>query len=328
MRDAALARIRLRHLQCFLAVAQFGNLRRAAQALSITQPAVTKTLNELEALLARPLFVRGRHGATLTAEGEAFMRHAGDSIHALGRAVDSVLREPETAPLRIGVLPTVAPSFLPGVLQAFAARWPLCSVRVSTGRNAQLIEQLRSRELDAVLGRHSDPELMAGLSFEHLYAEPLVIALRPGHALASHQAGVARARAAKAAPALAALGSYPLVLPPAGTLIRQVADGFLSRHGISPKAGLVETMDTSLARALVLQGDNLWFTPIGSVQPDFDAGTMLRLGVDLTPEEAVGLILRTEPVTSATVQGFVTAVRSHAVARPRPRKRAPFDKLW
>lgn len=210
MRDAALARIRLRHLQCFLAVAQFGNLRRAAQALSITQPAVTKTINELEALLSKPLFVRGRHGATLTIEGEAFMRHAGDSINALGHAVDSVLREPEAAPLRIGVLPTVAPSFLPGVLHAFAARWPLVAVRVATGRNAQLIEQLRSRELDAVIGRLSDPELMAGLSFESLYAEPMVIVLRPGHALATE--AKAKTRGARAAPALTAVGAYPLVL--------------------------------------------------------------------------------------------------------------------
>src|SRR5258708_5435648 len=89
-RDSALGRIRLRHLQCFLAVAQFGTLRRAAQALAITQPAVTKTLNQLEALLARPLFVRGRLGAALTPEGEAFMRHANDSVNALGLAVDSV----------------------------------------------------------------------------------------------------------------------------------------------------------------------------------------------------------------------------------------------
>ena len=58
-------------------------------------------------------------------------------------------------------------------------------VRVSTGRNAQLIEHLRSRELDAVIGRLSDPELMAGLSFESLYAEPMVIVLRPGHPLAT-----------------------------------------------------------------------------------------------------------------------------------------------
>ncbi len=319
-RAATLSRIRLRHLQCFLAVAQFGNLRRAAQALAITQPAVTKTLNELESLLGKPLFVRGRQGAALTAEGEAFMRHAHDSVNALGQAIDSVLREPDAAPLRIGVLPTVAPSFLPGVLQGFAARWPRLGVRVSTGRNAQLIEQLRARELDAVIGRLSDPELMAGLSFEPLYAEPVVIALRPGHPLAPSGKAAGRSLM-KAAPALAALGAYPLVLPPVGTLIRQVTDGFMSRHGVSPQAGSVETMDTSLARALTLHGDNLWFTPMGAVQPDLDAGTLLRLGVALTPDEPIGLILRTEPVASDSLQTFIGVVRDRAGARRTPRRK-------
>ncbi len=312
-RDRALGRIRLRHLQCFLAVAQFGNLRRAAQALAITQPAVTKTLNELEELLAKPLFVRGRHGATLTIEGETFMRHASDSVNALGSAVDSVLREADAAPLRVGVLPTVAAAFLPGVLKVFAARWPQVPVRVGTGRNTTLIEQLRGRKLDAVIGRLADPELMASLSFEPLYAEPMLIVLRHGHALAPRSAR-------SAPPALAAIGAHPLVLPPAGTLIRQVADGFLRRHGISAQAGLVETMDTALARALVLQADNLWFTPRGAVQADLDAGTMLQLSPELTPEEPVGLMLRTEPAIGATVQTFVSAVRAHAATLRRQRK--------
>ena len=314
------SRIRLRHLQCFLAVAQFGNLRRAAQALSITQPAVTKTLNELEALLAKPLFVRGRQGAALTPEGEAFMRHASDSVNSLGHAVDSVLREPDAAPLRIGVLPTVAPSFLPGVLNAFALQCPHLSVRVSTGRNAQLIEQLRSRELDAVIGRLSDPERMAGLSFEHLYAEPLVVVLRPGHSLAPVKAAARKGKRTKGAPALAELGAWPLVLPLSGTLIRQVADDFMSRHGISARSSTVETLDTALARALVLQGDKLWFTPIGAVLPDLESGALARLDLSITPEEPVGLILRTEPVTSATAQTFVSVVRTLAAAR-RPLRR-------
>ena len=314
-RDSVLGRIRLRHLQCFLAVAQFGNLRRAAQALSITQPAVTKTLNELEELLAKPLFTRGRHGATLTPEGDAFMRHASDSVHAIGAAVDSVLREPDAAPLRIGALPTVAAAFLPEVLHAVAERWPQLTVRVVTDRNTALIEQLRERELDAVIGRLADPERMAGLSFELLYAEPMVIVLRPGHALAP--------RSIRAAPpALAAIGAHPLVLPPAGTLIRQLADGFLRRHGIDPRAGVVETMDPALARALVLQADNLWFTPRGAVQADLDARTLLRLSPELTPQESVGLMLRTGPLSGATLPAFVAAVRARAGAlRQQARKR-------
>ena len=54
-----------------------------------------------------------------------------------------------------------------------------------------MIEQLRERELDAVIGRLADPERMAGLSFELLYAEPMVIVLRPGHALAPRSARAA-----------------------------------------------------------------------------------------------------------------------------------------
>ena len=314
--DSALHRIRLRHLQCVLAVAQCGTLRSAALALSITQPAVTKTLNELEGLLGQRLFARGRQGAAATPAGEAFMRHAHDSLSALGRAVESLRLVPEAAPLRIGALPTVAPSFLPGVLRAFAAQSPATGVQVGIGRNAQLIEQLRAREIDAVIGRLADPELMAGLSFEPLYAEPVVIALRPGHALAP------RSRAApKAAPVLAAIGRQPLVLPFAGTLIRQVADAFLARHGVTPQAGVIETLDTSLARALVLQGDHLWFTPLGAVSADLETGALVRLALGLTPDEPVGLMLRTESSNNGTLHAFVGAVRSAGAQRRAPAKR-------
>ncbi len=322
-RDSALGRIRLRHLHCFLAVAQFGNLRRAAQAMAITQPAVTKTLNELEALLGKPLFLRGRHGATLTPEGETFMRHAGDSVNALGAAVDSVLREPDAAPLRIGVLPTAAAALLPGALRSFAARWPRLTVRIDTDRNAPLIERLRQRELDAVIGRLAEPDRMAGLSFELLHAEPMLIVVRPGHPLAPRgtRSGKVSGKSTSAL-ALAAIGTHPLVLPPAGTLIRQVADGFLRRHAIDPQAGVVETLDSALARALVLQNDNLWFTPRGAVTADLESGTLHRLSPDLPPDEPVGLMLRTEATTSATLKTFITAVRAEA-AELRRRVRSP-----
>ena len=90
-------RIKFRHLQCFLAVAEHGSLQKAAVTLSITQPAVSKTLKELEALLAVRLFERGRRGAVPTREGQAFMRHAGASVSALREAVASVAQAAGTA---------------------------------------------------------------------------------------------------------------------------------------------------------------------------------------------------------------------------------------
>ena len=78
-------RIKLRHLQCFLAVAQRRSLQQAAASLSITQPAVSKTLRELEEILGVRLFDRGRHGAVPTPDGTVFMAHAGAALSALRR---------------------------------------------------------------------------------------------------------------------------------------------------------------------------------------------------------------------------------------------------
>jgi LysR family transcriptional regulator, pca operon transcriptional activator len=307
-RDAALHRIRLRHLQCFLAVAEARNLRRAAEALAVSQPAVTKTLNELEDILGVRLFERGRRGAQPTPEAEVFLRHANASVQSLSDAVDSMLRgRGEAVPLRIGALPTVAPSVLARALQAFRSERPAAELRVLTGRNAQLLAQLRARELDAVVGRMADPDDMVGLTFELLYSEPLALVLRAGHPLL---------RGKRRAPAAAAIGQYPLVLPLAGTIIRHGAEGFLRAHGIVPRQGVTETLSVALSRALVLQGDALWLTPLSAAEPDVDSGALVRLPLHgAGSEEPVGLLLRNDTPPTAALQALVGAVRREAAAR-------------
>jgi len=74
--DAFRSRIRLRHLHCFVAVAQTQHLGRAGERLGLTQPAVSKTLTELEELVGTRLLVRQRAGTDLTAAGMRFLRHA------------------------------------------------------------------------------------------------------------------------------------------------------------------------------------------------------------------------------------------------------------
>lgn len=299
----ALARIRLRHLQCFLAIAELRSLRRAAEALAVTQPAVTKTLNELEALLGARLVVRGRKGATLTPEAESFLRHASTSVNALSQAVDSVVGGPGEQAVRLGVLPTVGP-FCAEVFETLRARRPLAALHVVGGRNAQLVEALRARTLDAVIGRLAEADVMAGLSFEPLYAEPMLIALAPDHALAR-----------KRRPVPADIAAQPLILPVPGTLIRQVADSYLAGHGIVAQAGIVETLDTGLARALARRGPYLWFTPAGAASDDLAAGALARLPPSLTPEEPVGLILRTDLLPPPPLAALLAAVREAAAAR-------------
>src|SRR6201986_2117619 len=84
--SAAMARIRLRHLTCFVVVSQERTLARAAARLHLSQPAVSKTLAELEDLAGRRLVVRARAGTQLTPAGDEFLRYAVDVAQALESA--------------------------------------------------------------------------------------------------------------------------------------------------------------------------------------------------------------------------------------------------
>ncbi len=309
MDPSALARLRLRHLRCFLAVIQHGHLSRAAAALGLSQPAVTKTVGELEAILAVRLFERGRHGAVPTAAAEAFRRHAHDSLAALARGVDSVAPAEHAERLRLGALPTVAASVLAVALASFRAAQPQVPVRVDTDANPALLAALRAQALDAVVGRLAEPGQMVGLTFEHLVAEPIVIAARPGHPVLD---GGTR------------LGAFPLVLPLPGTSLRHAADSFLQARGVVPGLGVVETLSVSLGRNLARRSDALWFTALGVVEPDVAAGLLVRVPTPpVGAEEPLGLLLRTDLLPSAPLQALIGAIRAAAAARLTAAPKAP-----
>lgn len=303
-------RIKYRHLQCFLAVAQHGSLQKAADVLAITQPAVSKTLKELESLLAVRLFERGRRGAVPTREGEAFLRHAGASVSALREAVASVAqtRRQGNAVVVIGVLPTVAPWLVPQLLlrqDAEAQADAHTSLRIHTGANPELLARLRQRELDLVIGRFAEPAHMLGLSFEHLYADPLVLAVRPGHPLLAPKADL-----------LAGLQGFTVILPTQGTAIRHTADGFFLTRGLALPARTIETLSVSIARAYALQSDAVWVSPLGAVRPDLDSGALLRLPVSMAgTEELVGLTLRADMAPTAAQQALIANIRQLAAER-------------
>lgn len=292
-----------------MAVARLGRLRHAAQALAITQPAVTKTLNELEDILGVRLLVRERKGVTLTAHAQAFLPHAATCIDALEQGLASVGQVSAShAPLRIGALPTVAAAVLAPALRELRRSHPEALAHVVTGNNLALLEALRRQELDVVVGRLSDPMQMAGLSFEYLYAEPLTAVVRPGHPLAG-----ARELA------LADVAGFGLVLPPPGTLLRHAADGLLAAAGVARAPVALQTLSVSLARALVASGDEVWLTAPGAVEADVAAGMLARLPLDTAgSEEPVGLLAHPDVAPGPGLRALLAALRTQAAARMRP----------
>ena len=116
--------IRLRHLRTFIAIARQGGVGRAAEALNVTQPAVTRTLRELELALRADLVERDGRGVRLTARGQVFLRHAEIGLAAIRQGADAVAPGAVTSlpPLRVGALPTVSARLMPGATGRATAR--------------------------------------------------------------------------------------------------------------------------------------------------------------------------------------------------------------
>ena len=125
--------IKLRHVRTFLAIAAEGNLSAVARAQRLTQPALSRTLAELETLLGKPLFLRQGRRLILTEAGNAFRRNAAEAVQLLEVAVAAV--HPDTAPtsLRIGVLPTAARRLFPALALDFRAARPATLLSIITG---------------------------------------------------------------------------------------------------------------------------------------------------------------------------------------------------
>ena len=143
-------RIRLRHLHTFVAVAQQGTLGRAAETLNLSQPALSKTLNELEQLTGTRLFERGRFGAQLTLVGEQFLTHAVKVLDALNSAGQALNRKEglNNDIVRIGALPTAALGILPTVIGQFHKQQKDITLQVATMNNTMLLAGLKSGEID------------------------------------------------------------------------------------------------------------------------------------------------------------------------------------
>jgi LysR family pca operon transcriptional activator len=307
-------RIKFRHLQCFLTVAQQRSLQKASAILSISQPAVSNTIRELEDILEARLFDRNRKGTVLTQQAEAFFTHAEACINSLQQAANAMARNRSSGEpvIRIGTAPALTASFLPDALIAFRQRVPNIQVNVLTGTTMHLMEQLRASEFDFVLCRYSDPEQTAGLSFEYLYADPLVVVTRPGHPLLERKPG--RIETDGVCP-------FTAILPLKTSINRPAVDSFALALGIGPITDFVESLSIFLGRSLTLKSDAIWFAPWSAVEDDVEAGTLVKLlpstkGKSASPglmARSVGLMMRTNSKPSAQTQILIGAIRDCAL---------------
>ena len=293
-------RIRLRHLHTFVAVAQQGTLGRAAETLNLSQPALSKTLNELEQLTGTRLFERGRLGAQLTLVGEQFLTHAVKVLDALNSAGQALNRKEglNNDIVRIGALPTAALGILPTVIGQFHKQQKDITLQVATMNNTMLLAGLKSGEIDIGIGRMSDPELMSGLHYELLFLESLKLVVRPGHPLLQETVTLSRVM------------EWPVVVSPKGTVPRQNAEALLQSQGCKMPAGCIETLYASLSRQLTVDFDYVWFVPSGAVKDDLRRGVLTALPIATQGAgEPIGILTRVDATLTPGTQTLLSAIR-------------------
>jgi len=298
------SRIKFRHLYTFIEVARQKSVVRAAEILNVSQPAVTKTIRELEEALGVAVFEREGRGIRITRYGEVFLRHAGAALTALRQGMDSVSQElfDSAPPVRIGALPTVSTRIMPRAMMLFLAEKTGSRVKIVTGDNSVLMEQLRVGDLDLVVGRLASPEKMAGLSFEHLYSEQVVFIVRPGHPLLDGRRSI-----------FEGLADYPVLMPTRGSIIRPSVEQFLIANGVATLPVQVETISDAFGRVFVRSSEAVWIISAGVVAGDVADGTLATLPIDTSETRGpVGLTIRADSNPSAPLSILMQTIRQAA----------------
>lgn len=277
---SSLSHLKFRHLLLITLLAELGTLHKAARALSVSQPAASAMLSDLEAALGIRLFERSHRGVRPTDHGDRLLDRVRTLLNEFQEFADTVHRltagnEPM---LRLGVVPQAFAAYLPRAIERFRAREG-CGVSTREGTARQLLELLWQGHLDGVIGRLPStgvPKAIDAslLRMESLYTEAISIVAGTG--------GVDR----QAPPRdIAALARCEWVLQRRDSSVRQALNAAFILHGLHPPTPVVETTNYMQSLTLVAGSSYCTIAPRrpALLQQASGALRVLDLNLELPP---------------------------------------------
>ena len=297
-------------IEAFLAVGTFGGFRRAADALRITQPAVSARIKTLEDSLGVPLFERGRGGPALSAAGRALRPHAEQLLRAVALARQAVhdLRPASGGALQIAAVLSICTYLLPDVLQRFQAAHPKVMITVRSGHSKEVLEMVLRGEAELGLARSLHHPAVETVS---LRDDPLILVGRPS---------AARSRRAR----LEEIADRPLIFFDRGSSDWTLTHGLFRRAALVPNVALeVETIET--AKRMVERGMGLAFLPHLAVGRELRRRSLVAIEIaDAEPlSRSLDMIHPRQRPLSAEARALLAALRSalsDAGSPPRRRR--------
>jgi len=303
--------ITLRSIKSFVAVAERGGFRKAAEELSISQPSLSSHVRELEEELGMRLLRRTTRQVRLTESGELFLARVRRPLLDL-EAVFLEMKEQATIQrgrASVASIPSIAANILPDILSAFRKKYPTITLQISDDRTEVIATRLRRGEVDFAIcpfgTRDSD------LEFEHIVDDPYF-------AVFPKTSPLARERTVS----LKRFSSFPLVLMRPGLNMRQVLDEAAAKAGITLRP-VHEVYHHDTLTGIVAAGHGVGAMPGMTISMMRHPQLAVARIVEPKISRSIGILKRRgEPLTPAA-QKLVDATREYMLAGPeKPTVRA------
>ena len=297
--------LRLRDLHVLQAVAQHGSMAKAAAHLSVTQPAISQSIADLEAIVGVRLLDRGPRGVVPTLYGEALMRRGLEALDALKQGMRDIefLTDPGSGEVSVGAdMSYIAGGFMSAIIERLSERHPRLTVHVvetTTAAGGPAFRELRDREVDVMLGRLSTPLPDDDLMVEKLLDEAIVVV-----------ANATSKWAGKYKIALKDLQDEPWILAPGKNIARGLVEEAFQAEGLTPPRPHVTTYSMQLRMQLLATGHYLTVFTDTTVRYSAERWCLKVLPIELgrrLPVVAVTLKHRTH---TPSVHAFLEQARA------------------
>ncbi len=306
------ARLRFGHMRMLVELERTGSVRQAAQAMHVTQPAISKALKELERTLGVQLYQRMPHGLVATPEGSVATRWAVAILHELKSLSEQTeaIAQNRRLLVRIGTVPFLSTTLLPIALDELRSQGTQLRMHHVEGRVPDLLELLASGQLDAVLCPYGpDTRVKAAeqdLLYDNLYNEELAIFAAADHPLAKRKR----------------LNWHDLdhadwILPAQPSLLRQLFDETLARQDVSPALPQMETTSLATIISTVTMGLGLGICPTTALRSAEQQDQLRRLALPHKILLPVAFIYRNTAANQPPIQALRSALHAglHRFAR-------------
>ncbi|RQH02172.1 LysR family transcriptional regulator [Paraburkholderia dinghuensis] len=296
------ARLKTRQLLLLVALAEEGNIHRAAQVLNMTQPAASKLLKDLEDVLEVELFERLPRGMRPTWYGESMIRHARMVLANLGQAYDeiSAIKAGLFGQVGVGAITSPGIALLPQAVSYVKQAHPNLNVSLEIDTSPVLMDRLAQGKLDMVVARLNADHDKAMYRYEPLSDEPVCALVRCNHPLLSIPGLTLRD-----------VDSAGWIVPPAGSVLRHRFDLMFQEKGLAPPINLIETSSQLFITKMLEQSDTIAVlsTAVGQYYASHGVAALLPLEMQCNMD-AFGIITRRDQLPSPGARAMMRALQS------------------